>query len=152
MPCDSARTWSPVPFLAVVRDTTSCSLDEGALRTSHRTGVAMMSNRLRPIAAGLTWCAFALITGLAGPASADLTVKGDQAAWREVTAAYAKLNALPGYRIKTEVPGGGTLVMEMVPATRSMHSVAHTPNGDIEMIVVGDQTRLRGTAPGAPAG
>jgi len=112
----------------------------------------MMSNRLRPIAAGLTWCAFALITGLAGPASADLTVKGDQAAWREVTAAYAKLNALPGYRIKTEVPGGGTLVMEMVPATRSMHSVAHTPNGDIEMIVVGDQTRLRGTAPGAPAG
>jgi hypothetical protein len=94
----------------------------------------------------------ALGTCLAAPASADLTVKGDQAAWREISAAYAKLNALPGYRIKTEVPGGGTLVMEMVPATRGMHSVAHTPNGDLEMIAVGDQTRLRGTAPGAPAG
>src|SRR5215470_5611755 len=95
---------------------------------------------------------FARAACLAGPASADVTVKGDQAAWREVTAAYAKLNALPGYRIKTEVPGGGTLVMEMVPANRGMHSVAHTPNGDLEMIALGDQTRLRGTAPGAPAG
>src|SRR5215470_4930328 len=95
---------------------------------------------------------FARAACLAGPASADVTVKGDAAAWREVTAAYAKLNALPGYRIKTEVPGGGTLVVEIVPATRAMHSVAHTPSGDVEMIAVGDQTRFRGTMPGAPAG
>lgn len=111
-----------------------------------------MAIRLRSITVRFGWCAIALITCLAGPASADLTVKGDAAAWREVIAAYAKLNALPGYRIKTDVPGGGTLVMEMVPATRGMHSLAHTASGDIEMIAVGDQGRFRTTTPGAPAG
>jgi hypothetical protein len=112
----------------------------------------LMTRTPAAVLLGALSCATALLTGTACPASADLTVTGDGAAWNEVIAAYGKLNALPGYRIKTAVPGGGTMVLEMVPATPAMHTVIQTPNGNAEMIAVSGQTRMRTTMPGAPAG
>jgi hypothetical protein len=95
--------------------------------------------------------AFAMVTSLAGTGFADLTVKGDQAAWRDVQAAYAKLNTLQGYRMKAVMPGGN-MVVEVTLGGTAMHMVMHTANGDMENYVMGGQTRTKMTMPGAPAG
>jgi hypothetical protein len=112
----------------------------------------MLPIRARPFAALITGFALALVTGLAGPASADLTVKGDQAAWREVMAAFGKLNALPGYRMKMAMPGGQTMIIDVAQAGNAMHSTMQGQGGGMEMIRVGDQARYRMSTPGAPAG
>ena len=96
--------------------------------------------------------AVALIAGFAGAASADLTIKGDQAAWKEVTAALGKLNALPGYRMKMVMPGGQTMIIEVAQGGSAMRSTVQGQGGGMEMIKVGDQSRYRMTTPGAPAG
>lgn len=93
-----------------------------------------------------------VVAGLAGAASAELTVKGDTAAWQEVLAAYGKLNALPGYRMKISMAPGQTMVIEVAPGASAMHSTMQSQNGGMEMIVVGDQSRYRITASGAPPG
>jgi hypothetical protein len=111
----------------------------------------MLPIRARPLAATLIAVALCLVTGLAGPASADLTVKGDAAAWREVVAAYGKLNGLAGYRMKTTMPQG-SMVMEVAPGSGAMHSTMQSQNGDAEVIVVGGQSRMRTTMSGAPSG
>jgi hypothetical protein len=110
-----------------------------------------MPIRATSISAILTALALCLVTGLAGPASADLTVKGDAAAWREVVAAYGKLTGLSGYRIRTAM-AQGSMVVEVAPASGAMHSTMQTPNGDAEFVVVGGQSRMRMTMQGAPAG
>lgn len=107
--------------------------------------------RATPVAALLAALVLLLAAVLAGPASADLTVNGDAAAWREVTAAYQKLGALSGYRMKTAMPQG-SMVVEVVPATGAMHSTMQMQNGGAEFIVVGGQSRMRTTASGSPSG
>ncbi len=108
-----------------------------------------MPVRTAPIAALFT--ALVLCLAAALPASADLTVKGDAAAWREVVAAYQKLSALPGYRFRTTVPQG-SMIVEVAPADKAMHSTMQSANGGAEFIVVGGQSRMRMTAAGAPPG
>jgi hypothetical protein len=96
--------------------------------------------------------AIALIVGFAGAASADLKVKGDEAAWKEVTAALGKLSALPGYRMKMLTPGGQTMVVEVAHGGTEMRATVQGQGGGMEIVRVGDQARYRMTAPGAPAG
>ncbi|HKX19871.1 MAG TPA: hypothetical protein VJT33_17855 [bacterium] len=105
--------------------------------------------RASPIAALFATLVLCLVTAL--PASADLTVKGDAAAWREVVAAYQKLSALPGYRMRTTMPQG-SMVVEVAPAGKAMHSTVESSSGGAEFIIVGGQSRMRITAAGAPAG
>jgi len=87
---------------------------------------------------------------LAETASADLTVKGDDAAWREVQAAYAKLNALSGYRMKSSMPGGGNMLVEVTSGGAAMHMLIHSSNGDIESYLTGGQVRMKMNVPGSP--
>lgn len=102
--------------------------------------------------AAATGFALALAAGLAGPASADLTVRGDAAAWREVVAAYGKLNTLSGYRMKMAMPGAGTMVIEVTSGGTAMHSMMQGQGGEMETVRVGDQMRVRMNMPGAPPG
>lgn len=88
---------------------------------------------------------------IAAPALADVTVKGDQAAYNEVVAAFKKLYSLPAFRMKIAFGGGGQGVMEMVPPDK-MHMTAQTQNGNMEMIRVGDTSAVRMAAAGAPGG
>lgn len=108
-----------------------------------------MPVRTTPIAALFT--ALVLCVVAAFPAAAELTVKGDAVAWREVVAAYQKLGALPGYRIRTTMPQG-SMIVEVAPADKAMHSTVESSSGGAEFIIVGGQSRMRITASGAPAG
>jgi len=90
-------------------------------------------------------------------ASAQLTVKGDQAAWAEIAAAYKKLYALSGFRMKLVAPEGQpSMVTEMVPPN-SFHTMMEmaagsaSGSGSMEIISVGGQGRYRVNMPGAPA-
>ncbi|HLW47795.1 MAG TPA: hypothetical protein VKW09_08515 [bacterium] len=96
--------------------------------------------------------ALAVLAGLAGAASADMTVTGDQAAWQEVQAAFAKLNTLPGYRMKSTMAGGGTIVIEVTSGGNMMHMLMHTPSGNMESYTVNGQTRMKNDMPGALPG
>lgn len=86
---------------------------------------------------------------LAGTASADLTVKGDEAAWHAVQAAYAKLNALSGYRMKSTIPGGGSMVIEVTSGGTAMHMLMHSSSGDVESYMMGGQMRMKMNVPGS---
>lgn len=96
--------------------------------------------------------ALAVVAGVTFRTAAELSVKGDAAAWREVMAAYDKLSALAGYKMKGTMPGGQTMVVEMARAGTALHMTMQGGNGAMEVIRVGDQSRYRMTAPGAPAG
>jgi outer membrane lipoprotein-sorting protein len=101
------------------------------------------------LAASAAWLAVAALA-LAGAASADLTVKGDEAAWQELRAAYAKLNALSGYRMKSSMPGGGSMLVEVTSGGTAMHMVVHSASGDVESYMMGGQMRMKMNVPGSP--
>ncbi len=94
--------------------------------------------------------ALAIVAAAAAGASAELTVKGDAAAWPEVTEAYAKLNALPGYRMKM-ITGAQTMIIEVAPAGGAMHMTMQGTGGGMETLMAGGQVRYRVNAQGAPA-
>ncbi len=113
----------------------------------------------RPLLTRVLTVAAALATLLVSTigASAELTVKGDQTAWAEVAAAYKKLYALSGFRMKLVAPEGQpSMVTEMVPPN-SFHTMIEmgagsaSGSGSMEMISVGGQARYRVNMPGAPA-
>lgn len=92
-----------------------------------------------------------ILIGAAG-AQAELTVKGDPAAWEELNAAFKKLGALSGYRTKT-TSRTLTMVGEIVPPNsfRSISQTIHSTT--FEIMSVNGQTRSRMTGlPGAPSG
>ncbi len=92
------------------------------------------------------------VLACAGAAQADLTVKGDTAAWGDVVAAYKKLASLPGFRMKVSSGGAGPMmVVEVVPPD-SLHTTMQTGSGGMEMVSVKGQSRFRMNMPGAPAG
>lgn len=131
----------------------ACGGKGGPFNLPNRPGMHKTPHRLRrrsrlAAAAGF---ALALAAAFTAPAAADLTVKGDTAAWQEVTAAFGKLSALPGYRMKMAM-GGGTIVVEVTSGGTAMHMMMHTQGGDIESYIVGGQTRVKTSMPGAPPG
>jgi len=82
---------------------------------------------------------------LAAGAGAQVTVKGDAAAWREVTAAYENLGKLKSFRMKMEPVGqtDGAFVIEKVPPDRSRVLIQSQQGVGIEMISVGNEVRSR---------
>jgi hypothetical protein len=94
-----------------------------------------------------------LVMLLATAAGAQVTIKGDAAAWREVMAAHQNLAKLKTYRMKMITTGQTeAFVIEKVNPNRSRMKM-QTQGVSMETIVVGKETRTRMTgAPGMPAG
>ncbi len=85
---------------------------------------------------------------LATVAHADLAVSGDQAAWQELVAAVQLLNA-SSYRARVTVRVVGDapvqvtdLSFEIVPPDK-LHMTLQTPQGELEIVIVGDDSRFR---------
>jgi hypothetical protein len=92
----------------------------------------------------------AILIGAAG-AHAELTVKGDAAAWDEVAVAFKKLDALSAYRMKI-TSKAGTDVMEIV-SPNAFHSISQMGTTTNEVMNVNGQARSRITGlPGVPSG
>ncbi len=118
-----------------------------------RTGVRRLSPPVGGRSPGGLWTAVAvlgiLLVSPAG-ARAELTVKGDQAAWAELSAAYKKLQGLSGYRMKHSTgQAGQEVVTEIVPPASSRTTIP-VAGGSMETVTVNGQTRSRMNAPGAP--
>ncbi len=94
---------------------------------------------LRP-AMALTFVLF-LVTA----AGAQVTVKGDAAAWREVMAAYENLGKLKSFRMKMTPVGQteGAFVIEKVNPDRSRMLIQSQQGVGIESIAVGNEVRSR---------
>src|SRR5688572_17918358 len=85
-------------------------------------------------------------------ASAQVTVKGDAAAWREVGAAYQNLGKLKTYRMKMTASGQpGAMVLEKVNPDRT-RTIMQGQGFSMETISVGNETRSRTTGTGMPQG
>lgn len=78
---------------------------------------------------------------LAAPAFADLKVNGDQRAWAELKAAWAKLYAMP-FRAKVTSKDVRQAMMEFVPPD-AMRTTAETKDGAMEMVRVGGKTAVK---------
>jgi len=89
--------------------------------------------------------ALVFVLFLVAAAGAQVTVKGDAAAWREVTAAYENLGKLKSFRMKMEPVGqtDGAFVIEKVPPDRSRVLIQSQQGVGIEMISVGNEVRSR---------
>jgi hypothetical protein len=98
-----------------------------------------------------TIAVLAVVCLLAGTASADITVKGDQAAWQEVQAAYGKLKALAGYRMKMDTPGA-SMMMEVASGGTAMHMIMRSAQGSVESYFVNGQIRVKNDMPDAQPG
>jgi len=91
--------------------------------------------------------AVATLTAPVSGVLAEVSVTGDTAAYAEIEAAYKNLLALSGFRIKmTGGPGGAEATGEMTPPD-SIHMVMKLPSGEVEVIRVGNEVRLRTNAP-----
>jgi hypothetical protein len=88
---------------------------------------------------------------VAGAAVAAPTVKGDTAAYEEIIAAFRKLYALPGYRMKVALSDGSSYQDEFAPP--NSHWTVHTIQGGVlDSYVVGNTSATRMSGPGAPGG
>ena len=88
---------------------------------------------------------------LTAPALADVTIKGDRAAYDEVVAAFKKLFSLPSYRMKMLLEGNQEAIVEMTPPD-GVHMTGHMTNGNMEMVSVGGKSAMKIDAPGMPSG
>jgi hypothetical protein len=86
---------------------------------------------------------------LAAAARSEPAVSGDQAAWKEVGAAYRKLQTLSGYRMRVATGQPPDMVFEVVPPA-SVRMTVPAGNGSMEAITVHGQSRFRINAPGGP--
>ncbi len=89
------------------------------------------------------------IAVVAGAARSEPTVTGDLAAWKEVGAAYTRLLALSGYRMRVTIGQAPDMLFEVVPPA-SVRMIVPAGNGSMETITVRGQSRFRINAPGGP--
>lgn len=83
-------------------------------------------------------------------AAAGQSVRGDQRAWQEISAAWERLNRLKTYRMRITSPGQpAPSVIERVNPDRS-RMVVKQGGITIESVTVGKETRFRMTGPGMP--
>jgi len=102
-----------------------------------------------------------ILTAILGAGIAVLTVgsqaaalPGDPTAKAEVIAAFTRLNALPGYRIKfagRDSAGVRTGIGEVAPPDK-LHWMLRSPQGTIAFVSVGQESRIQYAMSGAPAG
>jgi len=106
-----------------------------AVTTRARIGLASATP-----AAAVVLAVISLAAGAAAAAAQELTVKGDQQAWLEITAASARQSQVRSYRAKMTAPGsvgnGGTI--EVVNPDRY-----HVVVEQFESIQVGRNMRIR---------
>lgn len=93
-----------------------------------------------------TWYGWLIVTVAAvaaagGSTLAAPTVKGDTAAWGEITAAFKKLYVLPGFRVKVSVSDGTAAIAEF--ASPSIHWIVQSSQGSVETFVVGSESAVR---------
>jgi len=86
---------------------------------------------------------------LAAVTRSEPTVTGDQVAWKEVRAAYGKLQTLSGYRMRVATGQPPDMMFEVVPPA-SVRMTVPAGNGSMETIPVHGQSRFRINAPGGP--
>lgn len=84
------------------------------------------------------------------PSQATVSVTGDQAAWKEIGAAFQKLDATT-YRMTMTAPGQTVLVEHVPPDSKRTITTITGQVGEIESITVGGETRVRVIGPGASA-
>jgi hypothetical protein len=84
------------------------------------------------------------------PSQAAVSIAGDQAAWKEIGAAFQKLDAVT-YRMTMTAPGQTVIVEHMPPDSRRTITTITGQVGEIESITVGGETRVRVIGPGASA-
>ena len=89
------------------------------------------------------------ITILAAGARSEPAVTGDLAAWNEVGAAFRKLQALSGYRMRVANGQSPDMRFEVVPPA-AVRMAVPAGNGSMETITVRGQSRFRINAPGGP--
>ncbi len=77
------------------------------------------------------------------PALAGAAAGDDPQAWAELVAAYKKLHALSGYRVRVDSPSEQlTAVYEVIPG-RAVHRVIQEPGLTLETVSVGGDSRYR---------
>ena len=87
----------------------------------------------------------------AGTAPAAPRVQGDAAAFEEIVAAFRKLYALPGYRMKVALSDASSFEAEFAPP--NSHWTVHTTQGDaVDSYVVGNTSATKMSGAGAPGG
>ena len=91
------------------------------------------------------------VVGIAAAATAAPTVQGDAAAYEEIVAAFKKLHALPGYRMRVALPDGSSVQGEFAPP--NSHWTMHTNKGNvIDSYVVGNTSAMKMSGAGIPGG
>lgn len=106
-----------------------------------------MIRRTRVNGAVSTACAFVAAVVLGTASVAFPAASGGKDAWAEISTAFEKLRALPGYRVRQTAARGSTIVnsatLEVVPPD-SMHVMGQlSPMTLFEAIVVGKEGRDR---------
>ena len=92
--------------------------------------------------------ALLMVGTLAVPSRAGPTVRGDQTAWQEITAAFQRLEAT-SYRMRMTAPGQ-MVITEHVPPDSTRVTTRITGAGESESITIGNETRYRVSVPGVP--
>ena len=87
-------------------------------------------------------CALLLTAVFAPPALGVVPVTGDQAAWKEITGAFKKLEAST-YRMTMTAPGQTILLEHVPPDARRTVTTITGHVGEIESIAVGGEARFR---------
>src|SRR5215831_10606714 len=83
-----------------------------------------------------------LLAVVCTPALGVVPVTGDQAAWKEITGAFKRLEATT-YRMTMTAPGQTILLEHMPPNARRTLTTITGQVGEIESIAVGGETRFR---------
>jgi hypothetical protein len=109
------------------------------MTTGRATFLGPQAARLRRAA---SVCALLLTAVFAPPALGVVPVTGDQAAWKEITGAFSKLEAST-YRMTMTAPGQTILVEHMPPDARRTITTITGHVGEVESIAVGGETRFR---------
>jgi hypothetical protein len=109
------------------------------MMTSHATLLGWPAARAWLTAAV---CALLLMAVFAPPALGVVPVSGDQAAWKEITGAFKKVEAST-YRMTMTAPGQTILFEHVPPDARRTITTITGHAGEIESIAVGGETRFR---------
>ncbi len=90
--------------------------------------------------------ALALAAGMAStprPIALAALPGGDPQAWAELVAAYKKLHALSGYRVRVDSPSEQLTAVEEVIPGRALHRMIQQPGLTLETVSVGGDSRYR---------
>ncbi|HKV45214.1 MAG TPA: hypothetical protein VJT32_11165 [bacterium] len=135
---------------ADVRAETAGRDDPGGAGEHHPRLSARAVPQMTGLLSGIAGLGLAALLAMAGATTAP-AVQGDPAAQAEVLAAFRKLNALPGYRMKVTTADEMALQGEIVPPDRE-HWTGQGAQLSGEWVRVGTAVRTRFVIGGTPGG